>query len=324
MNKLLQIENLHTYFYTKDKIIKAVEGISFHVNKGEALGVVGESGCGKSVTGMSIMQLLQTPPAKYVKGKIVFKGRDLLDVSSEEIRKLRGKDISIIFQEPMSALNPVFTVGFQLEEVLKVHTDIDKKERFKKVYQIMEKVGLPDPQKRFNEYPHQLSGGMRQRIMIAMALLMKPELVIADEPTTALDVTIQKQVLDLMKELQKEMQLSLIFISHDLGVVKEIAQRIIVMYSGEIVEESTIEDIFKNPLHPYTRGLIDSIPPIEYNKKKEPLKSIPGKVPDPSNKPVGCPFYPRCEKRMDICENKRPDFFEKEPNHFVKCFLYEK
>ena len=187
----------------------------------------------------------------------------------------------------------------------------------------MEKVGLPDPNKRYNEYPHQLSGGMRQRIMIAMALIMKPDLVIADEPTTALDVTIQKQVLDLMKDLQKEMNLSLIFISHDLGVVKEIAQRVIVMYSGEVVEETTIKDIFENPLHPYTKGLIDSIPPIKFNQRKKPLKSIPGKVPDPANKPRGCPFYPRCKERMNICKENRPEYIEMESNHFVKCFLYE-
>ena len=323
MNELLRVENLHTYFFTENRVIKAVEGVSLTVNEGEVVGVVGESGCGKSITALSIMKLVPSP-GRYVNGRVYFKGRDLLQLPEKELQKIRGKEISMIFQEPMTALNPVFTVGYQIEEVLKVHTKLDTVERKKKVLEIMAKVGLPDPEKRYKEYPHQLSGGLRQRVMIAMALVMTPPLVIADEPTTALDVTIQKQILGLIKNLKEEFGLSMIFISHDMGVIKEIADRVYIMYAGKVVEEGTKKEIFENPLHPYTKGLILSIPPVNFEEKKKPLQSIPGVVPDPSNKPLGCFFHPRCESVMDICKEKIPPYYEITPTHKVRCFLYDR
>ncbi len=322
MSELLVIEDLHTYFYSGGRVIKAVEGVSLKVDKGEVVGVVGESGCGKSVTAMSIMRLIPEPPGKYERGSIIFKGRDILSLDPESLRALRGKEIAMIFQEPMTALNPVFTVGYQIDEVLRVHTDLSAEERYDRVIEMMKKVGLPDPEKRYREYPHQLSGGMRQRIMIAMALIMTPDLVIADEPTTALDVTIQRQILDLLEGLKQDYGISLIFISHDMGVIKEIADRVYVMYAGFVVEEASKEDLFGNPLHPYTRGLINSIPPIGFRFRKAPLKSIEGNVPDPASKPQGCPFYPRCPHVMDVCREEKPPVIEVEDGHRVRCFLY--
>ena len=275
------------------------------------------------MTALSIMKLLPVPPARYEKGEIVFKNRDILTLPDEELRKIRGREIGMIFQEPLSALNPVFTVGFQIEEVLKVHTSLPHAERKNMVIEIMRKVGLPDPEKRYREYPHQLSGGMRQRIMIAMALIMRPELVIADEPTTALDVTIQKQILDLMNELKDEFNMSMIFISHDMGVISEVADRVYVMYAGIIVEEGDMEIIFSSPLHPYTKGLIDSIPSVKMYDRKEPLRSIPGFVPDLSDKPSGCPFHPRCPYAKEICTRENPPYVMVSAGHYVRCFLYE-
>ncbi len=323
MSELLTVDNLHTYFFSGGKVIKAVEGVSLKVRKGEIVGIVGESGCGKSITALSIMKLVPEPPGKYEKGRIVFKGKNLLEISKEELRKVRGKEIGMIFQEPMTALNPVFTVGYQIEEVLKVHTDLSKKDRYRRVLEVMRKVGLPDPEKRYNEYPHQLSGGLRQRVMIAIALVMTPDLVIADEPTTALDVTIQKQILDLIRQLKDDFKTSLIFISHDMGVIREIADRIYVMYAGIIVEEADKNVLFKNSLHPYTRGLIDSIPPVDFKFRKMQLKSIEGSVPDPANKPSGCPFHPRCPYAMERCTKEFPPELEVEEGHTVRCFLYD-
>ncbi len=321
MNNLLAVKDLHTYFHLRNGVVKAVEGVSIEVKQGEVVGIVGESGCGKSMTALSIMRLIQ-PPGRIEKGEIIFKGRDLLKMEDEELRKIRGSEISMIFQEPMTALNPVFTVGYQIEEVLKLHSELGKEERKSRVIEMMRKVGLPDPEKRYREYPHQLSGGMRQRVMIAMALIMNPSLVIADEPTTALDVTIQKQILELMKTLKREYDMSLIFITHDMGVVREISDRVYVMYAGKIVEEGSVEEIFENPLHPYTVGLLDSIPSVNIEDRKKPLKSIEGSVPDPANKPSGCPFHPRCEKAMDICRNVEPPLVKISETHFVRCHLY--
>jgi len=319
--KILQVKNLKTYFFTENGIVKAVDGVDFEIYQGETLGLVGESGCGKSVTAFSIVKLLDYP-GKIVDGQVFFRGEDLLKKNEKQMRQIRGKDISLIFQEPMTSLNPVFTIGFQVTEALKVHYKINKQKAQKKAVQLLEKVGIPIPEQRINEYPHQLSGGMRQRAMIAMALACDPVLLIADEPTTSLDVTIQAQILELMKKLLKEFNSSLIMITHDLGVIAEVADRIAVMYAGKIVEYTDTRSIFYNPLHPYTYGLLTSIPRLDMDIEK--LDSIPGLVPDPLHFPEGCKFHPRCPFATAKCQKEEPLLKEVENKHLVRCWHTEK
>ena len=319
--KILQIKDLKTYFFTENGIVKAVDGVDFEVYQGETLGLVGESGCGKSVTAFSIVKLLDYP-GKTVAGQVLFKGEDLLKKSEKQMRQIRGKEISMIFQEPMTSLNPVFTIGFQIAESLKVHYNMNKKKTREKAIQLLEKVGIPIPEQRIDEYPHQLSGGMRQRAMIAMALACDPVLLIADEPTTSLDVTIQAQILELMKSLLKQFNSSLIMITHDLGVIAEIADRIAVMYAGKIVEYTDTRSIFYNPFHPYTFGLLTSIPRLDMEIEK--LDSIPGVVPDPLHFPEGCKFHPRCIYATEKCRKEEPVLKEVEDKHLVRCWHVDK
>lgn len=319
--KLLEVKNLKTYFYSDGVIIKSVDDLSFYVNEGETLGIVGESGCGKSVACMSLARLVETPPGKYECGEILFKGEDLLRVSDARIRQIRGNDISFIFQEPMTSLNPVFKIGRQISEVLILHRGMSKEEAYEESIRMMELVKIPNPERVVNDYPFALSGGMRQRVMIAMALACKPGLLIADEPTSNLDVTIQAQVLDLMNELKEKINTSIIFITHDLDVIAEMSDRVMVMYAGKVVEEASTNEILKNPRHPYTVGLINSKPNMA--KEGTRLNVIPGNVPDLSNLPPGCSFHPRCDKAMDICKRVIPD--EKllyEGRHRISCWLY--
>jgi len=318
---LLEIKDLKTHFFTEDGVVKAVDEVGFKVYQGETLGLVGESGCGKSVTAFSIMRLLDYP-GKTVDGEIIFKGRDLLKKSEAEMRKIRGKEIAMIFQEPMTALNPVLTIGFQISEALRMHFDISKEEAIKKSVELLKKVGIPIPEQRVNEYPHQLSGGMRQRAMIAMALSCDPTLLIADEPTTALDVTIQAQILDLMRSLLQEFNGSLIMITHDLGVIAEIADRIAVMYASKIVEYADKRTIFHNPLHPYTFGLLTSIPRLDLEIKR--LDAIPGIVPNPLHFPSGCKFNPRCRFTTNRCKEEEPCLIKVEEGHLVRCWNVDK
>ncbi|WP_432408205.1 ABC transporter ATP-binding protein [Wukongibacter sp. M2B1] len=303
--EMLKVRDLRTHFYTHDGLVPAVDGVSFKIRKGETLCVVGESGCGKSVTAMSILKLVPTPPGKYISGEILFNGEDLLKKSNDEMRMIRGNDIAMIFQEPMTSLNPVFTVGNQICETVMLHQELSKGEAMKVAIEMLRKVGIPSPEKRVREYPHQLSGGMRQRVMIAMALSCNPMLLIADEPTTALDVTIQAQILDLMRKMKEETESSIMFITHDLGVVAEMADRVIVMYAGKIVEEGSAAEIFNSPRHPYTIGLLNSIPRLE-GKRKEELHVIEGMVPSMYNLPKGCKFNPRCEYALDVCKLQEP------------------
>ncbi|HDK27777.1 MAG TPA: ABC transporter ATP-binding protein [Candidatus Atribacteria bacterium] len=314
---LLEIKDLKTHFFTEEGIVKAVDGVDFKVYQGETLGIVGESGCGKSVTAFSIMRLLDYP-GKTVGGEIFFKGETLLKKSDAEMRKIRGKEIAMIFQEPMTALNPVLTIGFQISEALRMHFDISKEEAIKKAIKLLTKVGIPIPEQRVNEYPHQLSGGMRQRAMIAMALSCDPTLLIADEPTTALDVTIQAQILELMKSLLRDFNGSLIMITHDLGVIAEIADRIAVMYAGKIVEYADKKTIFHNPSHPYTFGLLTSIPRLDMETKR--LNVIPGIVPNPLHFPSGCKFNTRCKFATKKCQEKEPALIELAKEHLIRCW----
>ena len=318
---LLEVKNLKTYFFTEDGIVKAVDGVDFEVYKGETLGVVGESACGKSVTAFSIMRLLDYP-GKTVGGEVIFKGENLLKKTEDEMRRIRGKEIAMIFQEPMTALNPVLTVGFQISEALMMHFKISKKEALKKSIELLKKVEIPIPEQRVNEYPHQLSGGMRQRAMIAMAMSCDPTLLIADEPTTALDVTIQAQILDLMKSLLREFNGSLIMITHDLGVIAEIADSIAVMYAGKIVEYADKKTIFHNPLHPYTFGLLTSIPRLDVEMKR--LNVIPGIVPNPLHFPTGCKFNPRCRFATNKCREEESPLIKVEEGHLVRCWNIDK
>ena len=321
---LLEVKGLKTYFYTEDGIVRAVDGVSFEVYPGEVLGLVGESGCGKSVTSLSIMRLI-SKPGKIDEGEILLDGENLLELPEEEMIKVRGNRISMIFQQPQTALNPVFKVGEQLAEVLDVHQDLGKEAGRKRAVALLKMVGVPDPERRAEAYPHELSGGMAQRVMIAMALACVPELLIADEPTTALDVTIQAQILDLMRDLRREMGTSVILITHDLGVVAEMAERVAVMYAGEIVEQTDVNSLFDQPLHPYTQGLIGSIPIL--GEIKERLDVIPGSVPNLINLPSGCRFAPRCQARFKynctICAEVKPELEEVKPGHFVRCWLYK-
>ncbi|MCK5674218.1 MAG: ABC transporter ATP-binding protein [Spirochaetales bacterium] len=319
MSRLLNVNNLHTSFFTQDGEIKAVKGVDFHLNKGETLGIVGESGSGKSVTSLSILRLL--PPAgRIIKGEIKLGDTDIINLDRSSLRKIRGAKVAMIFQDPMSSLNPLIPVGKQVEEMIRTHENHSKKELKKLVLGLFEKVQIPDPAKRYNSYPHEFSGGMRQRVMIAMALACKPSLLIADEPTTALDVTIQDQILKLLRSLQDEMQMSIIFISHNLGVVAEICSRVLVMYGGMIMEYANIYDIFNNPKHPYTMGLLKSIPSIDQDRTV-PLQSIPGSPPDMSNPPKGCPFHPRCRYARKICSIEVPPAVKISEDHGSRCWL---
>ena len=321
MSNLLEVRDLKTYFYTDDGVVKAVDGVEFQVKPGETLGIVGESGCGKSITAMSILRLIQSPPGKIVSGEIIFDGEDLTKVSEKRIREIRGNNISMIFQEPMTSLNPVFTAGYQIEEILKIHQNLDNKEARERAIEMIRMVGIPNPERIADEYPHQLSGGMRQRIMIAMALACRPKLLIADEPTTALDVTIQAQILDLMNELKDKLNTSIMLITHDLGVIAEMADHVIVMYSGKAVEDASTIELFENPKHPYTIGLMASIPSLA--KEGQRLETIPGVVPNPFYLPKGCYFHPRCKYAIDKCREAQPELREVSPGHKSACFRAE-
>ncbi|HUK41053.1 MAG TPA: ABC transporter ATP-binding protein [Candidatus Acidoferrales bacterium] len=320
MADLIQVKNLRTSFFTPEGEVRSVDGVSFEIGEGKTLGLVGESGCGKSVTSLSIMRLIPSPPGQIVGGEIYYRGRDLLKLNKEEMRKIRGNEISMIFQEPMTSLNPVFTVGNQIGEAIRLHQGLNKRETRAKTIEMLRLVKIADPESRVDAYPHQLSGGMRQRVMIAMALSCNPNLLIADEPTTALDVTIQAQILELMKELQQKMGMALLLITHDLGVVAERADEVAIMYAGKIVERGRAEAIFARPLHPYTVGLLNSLPGTGAKKKKR-LDAIPGVVPSPLNLPSGCRFRDRCPKAAGICAETEPLLSEKEPQHPVACYF---
>jgi peptide/nickel transport system ATP-binding protein len=318
---LLEIENLQTHFFTDRGQIPAVDGVSIRVNKGEVVGIVGESGCGKSVTSLSVMRLVPNPPGKIVGGSIRFKGEELVAASEKRMRELRGNEIAMIFQEPMTSLNPVYTIGDQIGEVIRLHTGATKKEARQRSIDMLKKVGIPRAEAIVDEYPHQLSGGMRQRVMIAMAMACNPELLIADEPTTALDVTIQAQILDLMRQLNRESETAIMMITHDLGVVAEMCHRVVVMYAGNVVEEGDVRSILKEPKHPYTIGLLHSLPKLEGARKR--LYSIPGNVPIPGSLTVGCRFAPRCEHATDRCRTEMPELRPAGPNRRTRCWLYD-
>jgi oligopeptide/dipeptide ABC transporter ATP-binding protein len=319
---LLSIRDLRTYFYTREGVVRAVDGVSLDVSRGEALGLVGESGCGKSVTFFSVLRLVGYP-GRIVGGKIIFEGEDLLGLSQDRITALRGNRISMIFQQPTSCLNPVFDVGFQLAEVEEIHRNLTRMLGRRRAVELLHMVGIPDPERRITSYPHELSGGMAQRAMIAMALACTPALLIADEPTTALDVTIQAQILDLMRNLHQNLNTSIILITHDLGIVAEMCQRVAVMYAGEIVEEAEVARLFREPLHPYTKGLIGSVPVL--GQPKDLLEVIPGNVPNLIGLPAGCRFAPRCRARVEhnltICTVEKPDLRPINPSHSVRCWL---
>ncbi|MBN8580769.1 MAG: ABC transporter ATP-binding protein [Anaerolineae bacterium] len=321
---LLEVKNLKTYFYTEDGVVHAVDGVDFSIFPGEVLGIVGESGCGKSVTSLSIMRLISTP-GKIVEGEINFDGKNLVTASEEEMMQVRGNRISMIFQQPQSALNPVFRAGDQISEVLNIHQDFGKKAGEERAVELLKLVGIPEPERRAEAFPHELSGGMSQRVMIAMALACVPDLLIADEPTTALDVTIQAQILDLMRDMRKQLGSAMMLITHDLGVIAEMANRVVVMYAGEIVEESPVASLFDKPHHPYTQGLIGSIPVL--GELRERLDVIPGSVPNLINLPQGCRFAPRCRARVEnnlsICTDQHPALIEVADGHKVRCWLYQ-
>jgi peptide/nickel transport system ATP-binding protein len=317
---VLEFKDLKTWFYTDEGIVRGCDGVNLTVKKGEILAIVGESGSGKSVTSLSAMQLIPTPPGRYVGGEVLFQGTDLLKKTPREMRKIRGNKITMIFQEPMTSLNPVYKIGKQITEPLKIHQKMKAKEAKAKAISLLKEVGIPSPEQRFNEYPAQMSGGMRQRVMIAIALACNPTLLIADEPTSALDVTIQEQLMQLIKKLQKEQQMAVMFITHDLGVVAEIADSVAVMYAGKVVEYGSVKDLFKDPKHPYLDGLKKCIPRLDIDQ--EELTAIEGMVPNPLNLPEGCRFAPRCSKAMDICRKIEPGRTEVSQGHSVCCWLY--
>ncbi|KPI48191.1 ABC transporter ATP-binding protein [Clostridioides difficile] len=321
MNKtLIEVRDLKVYFHTDKGIVKSVNGVSFNINEGETIGIVGESGCGKSVTAMSLMKLL--PTSKIEGGEIIFQGKDILKMNENELMGIRGNEISMIFQEPMTSLNPAFTVGNQIIEGIMLHQDLSKEEAKKKVIDMIKLVEIPRAEEIYNSYPHELSGGMRQRIMIAMALSCNPKLLIADEPTTALDVTIQAQVLDIMKNIKEKLNTSIMMITHDLGVVAEMCDKVIVMYAGKVIEVADVVELFKNPKHPYTIGLLKSKPILGENKEKR-LYSIPGQVPNPIGIPDSCYFSDRCEKVCDKCRTQIPPLIELNSGHSIACWLYK-
>src|SRR5687767_7684348 len=324
MSHLLEVKDVQTHFPTRAGLVRAVDGVSFYLDRGELLGLVGESGCGKSMTALSVMRLI-APPGKIVSGEILFDGKDLLKLSDAEMREMRGDDIAMIFQDPMTSLNPVFTVGEQIAEALRLHRKMSGKQARQATIEAMREVAIPDPARRVDDYPHQLSGGMRQRVMIAMALACNPKLLIADEPTTALDVTIQAQILELLNDLRKQRELAVLLITHDLGVVAEVADRVAVMYTGRIVEESPVDELFARPKHPYTEGLLRSVPKLtsEHVLKKERLETIEGVVPSPTDLPPGCHFAPRCVHRMPRCTEGRIPLYELDGGVQVRCVLYD-
>lgn len=317
---LLEVKGLETTFFTDDGAVQAVDNISFTIHEGEVLGIVGESGCGKSVTSLSIMGLVPSPPGKITSGEILLDKKDLTKLTDKEMRAVRGNDVAMIFQEPMTSLNPLFTIGNQLTEAIRIHNKSwSKKQASARAIEIMKLVGLPRAEELINDYPHQLSGGMRQRVMIAMALVCDPKVLIADEPTTALDVTIQAQILKLMRELNERLNTAILLITHDLGVVAETCERVVVMYAGQVVEEAPVAEIFNNPQHPYTKGLIQSVPDMRY--KKDSLYSIPGNVPKPGSIRTGCRFAPRCEFATAQCTEESPPLYETSSTHKARCFL---
>jgi oligopeptide/dipeptide ABC transporter ATP-binding protein len=319
---LLQIEDLQTHFLTEAGVVRAVDGVHLSVHKGETLGIVGESGCGKSVTALSILRLIPDPPGKIVAGRIMLSGRDLLKLREDDMRRVRGAQISMIFQEPMTSLNPVFTVGDQIAEGIRLHQGLSKRESWNKAIEMVRVVRIPDAERRVKEYPHQMSGGMRQRIMIAMALSCNPQLLIADEPTTALDVTIQAQILDLLNKLKADLGMAVMLITHDLGVVADTAARVVVMYAGRVVEEAPVMELFTNPKHPYTQGLLNSIPRLEKTERRARLQAIPGVVPDLLDLPRGCKFQARCSKVFEPCRGDEPQLKTVASDHHVRCCLY--
>ncbi|MEK5108811.1 ABC transporter ATP-binding protein [Cytobacillus sp. FSL K6-0129] len=317
---ILEVKGLKTYFTTKKGTSKPVDGIDFVLNKGETLGIVGESGCGKSMTSLSILRLIPSPSGKITGGSILFKGKDLVKLPESEMRKVRGNDISMIFQEPMTSLNPVIPVGEQIAEAIRLHQNLGKKAAWEKSVEMLRLVGIPSPEKRAKQEPFQLSGGMRQRVMIAMALACSPEILIADEPTTALDVTIQAQILEIIKNLQKQLGMGVIMITHDLGVVAETCDQVVVMYAGNIVEHTSSKELFANPKHPYTQGLLASLPNI--TEDVEELRTIEGTIPSPYNLPKGCRFSSRCPHSKDICSERNPELFEVSDETKVRCWIY--
>jgi len=323
--KLVEVKDLKTYFNIEGTWAKAVDGVTFDIFKGEVLGIVGESGSGKSVTALSLMKLIPDPPGRIMGGEILFGGKDIVKLPYEEMYSIRGKEIAMIFQEPMTSLNPVFPIGMQIAEVIQVHERCTEEQAHAKAIDMLRAVGIPDAERRMDDYPHQFSGGMRQRVMIAIALACNPAVLIADEPTTALDVTIQAQILDLMLELKrKRSDAAIVLITHDLAVVAEMCQRVIVMYGGKIQEVASVQELFANPSHPYTQGLLASIPrPSKETKGREKLKAIPGNVPSIMNLPVGCKFCTRCAVKIDKCDNEEPPLREIAPSHFVRCHLVE-
>lgn len=317
---LLKIEDLSTFFHTEENIVKSVRNVDLTIHKGETLALVGESGCGKSVTALSAMRLIPTPPGRFESGRILFKNQDLLQASEVEMQNIRGNEISMIFQEPMTSLNPIFTVGDQIMEAIRLHQNKTESQARELALKVLRQVAIPSPENRIDQYPHELSGGMKQRVMIAMAIVCQPALLIADEPTTALDVTIQAQILDLLDHLRKETHMSILLITHNLGIVAQYADRVAVMYSGKIVELAPVEELFASPMHPYTRGLLNSLP-----KDGSKLETIPGTVPHPAYLPEGCAFYPRCAEKLDRCTKMIPPLEpmdEKNP-HQTACWLYE-
>jgi len=324
MSHLLEIKNLKTHFPTREGVVRAVNDVSFHIDEGELLGLVGESGCGKSITALSVMRLI-SPPGEIVQGSIKFNGRELIEASEREMRELRGNDIAMIFQDPMTSLNPVYTVGEQIAEALRLHRNLSRNDAWDAAIQSMKEVAIPSPSRRIKDYPHQLSGGMRQRVMIAMALACEPELLIADEPTTALDVTIQAQILELLNELRQTRKLAVLLITHDLGVVAETADRVCVMYTGKIVEEAGVEEIFANPKHPYTQGLLESVPKLTEDEigKGRRLSTIEGVVPSPTELPDGCHFAPRCAFKKDVCRQGDIPLYDIGEALKVRCVLFD-
>ena len=320
MATLLEVRNLRTQFFTQDGVVNAVNGINYTLNEGETLGIVGESGCGKSVSVMSLIRLIPSPPGKIVDGEVMFEAQDLLKASDDEIRSIRGNKISMIFQDPMTSLNPVLTVGRQISEALELHLGMDKKQARARTIELLELVGIPSAADRVDNYPHQFSGGMRQRAMIAMGLSCNPQLLIADEPTTALDVTIQAQIVDLVKRLRDEIGMAIIWITHDLGVVAGLADRVIVMYAGYIVEEAAVKELYQNPRHPYTLGLLGSLPRLDEDRPVK-LKSIEGLPPDLIDFPPGCPFYARCNYRLDQCLEAMPPLETVGVGHKAACYV---
>jgi peptide/nickel transport system ATP-binding protein/oligopeptide transport system ATP-binding protein len=318
---ILEIKDLKTYFYTDDGVVKGCDGVSYKVYEGETLALVGESGSGKSVSAMSILQLIPNPPGKIVGGEILYNGENLVNYSEKQMEKIRGNDIAVIFQEPMTSLNPVLTAGYQIMEPLRLHQKLSKKEAKERAIELLKLVGIPSPEKRFKEYPYQMSGGMRQRVVIAIALACNPKLLIADEPTTALDVTIQAQIINLIEEIQQKLGMAMLMITHDLGVVAETADKVAVMYCGKIVEYGRVNDIFYDSKHPYLQGLKKSMPRLD-SEIVEELYVIEGMVPNPLNLPVGCKFADRCDYVMDICREKEPEAVYFGEEHYARCFLY--